>query len=313
MKRPHAQEYHSSHEEIASFIEGSTGEIDTMRIRAHLQSCDRCLEAYHYAVRYRGMHDDLPADDAPSREAVRAAKAIAQRDYLRDNLDRRGKRRWIATLTPAGRVAFSAAAVAVFAAAVLWLRPIAMGEDFDPYSQELTPVTAAMVTASERGQLVLPGVEGSLGSAPATVRSGPAQITRRLDNALAKLAIAYNDGDLESDEAQWLIGGYLATGQLENARVYLEDARGRYPDDRDLVVLEGLLAFGRDDLDGAAGHFESVLREEPGNAVAAFNLAVVKMESGSTTEARELLERVQNLVPDDSPLAARAGTALAGL
>ena len=105
MKRPHAPEYHSSYEEIASFIEGSTGEIDTMRIRAHLQSCDRCLEAYRYSVRYRGMHDDLPADDAPSREAVLAAKAIAQRDYIRENYNRRGKRRWIANLTPAGRVA----------------------------------------------------------------------------------------------------------------------------------------------------------------------------------------------------------------
>jgi hypothetical protein len=312
MKRSRAKVYHASHEEIASFIEGSTGEIDTMRIRAHLQSCDRCLDAYRYAVRYRGMHDDLPASDAPSREAVRAAKAIAQRDYLRDNYDRRGKRRWIANLTPAGRVAFSAAAVAVFAAAVFWLRPFALGDGFDPYSQELTPVTTAMVTASERGQLVLPGVENDLGSAPATVRSGVARITRPLDNALAKLAVAYNDGALASEEAQWLIGGYLATGQTENARVYIEDAHGRYPDDRDLLVLEGMLAFGQDDLERAAELFESVLQEEPDNVVAAFNLAVVKMESEDDAAARELFERVRDLAPE-SPLAARAGAALAGI
>jgi tetratricopeptide (TPR) repeat protein len=304
--------YHASHEEIASFIAGSIGEIDRARVRVHLECCEGCREAYRYAVRYRGMHNGVPADDAPSIQALRAAKAIAERDYLRTNANRRGTRRWVAGLGPAGRAVLTAAVVVVFVLAVVWLRPISMDGDFDLHSEALFPITDAMVTASQRNPLVLPGVQQELGVVPATLRSGPVTVTRRLDNSLSRLALAYNAGSLSGDEAQWLIGGYVATGQIANARIFIEDARERYPEDTDLVVLEGILAYGADDLERAAALFESVLEEDEGDAVAAFNLAVVKEEAGETSDARDWFERVRDLA-SGSPLAARAEAALTGI
>jgi tetratricopeptide (TPR) repeat protein len=308
MKRPHSRHYHPSQEEIASFIEGSSGEFESGRIRDHIASCARCLEAYRYAVRYRGMHEDVPATVTPSDRALRAAKSIAEVEHLHTGDDRREKRRWIPGLGPAGRIAMSAAVVAVFAAALIWLRPVPRAEGFDPRAGEIVPVTEAMEVASERNPWVLPGIEGDL-SEPVVLRSGPVTITRELDYALSKLAVAYNDGSLASDEAQWLIGGYIATGQIENARVYLADAIERYPSDLDLIVLEGVLAYCADDLSKAAESFAFVLGEEEHHIVAAFNLAMVEKETGNAAKARECFERVRRLGPD-RPLAKRAEVAL---
>lgn len=305
MKRPHTHPYHLPHEEIATFIDGTVGEIDKARIRVHLQSCADCREAYRYAVRFRGSHDGLPVDESPSAEVVAAAKAIAERSprqRRRANRDRRRTPR----LNPAGRAVVAAAVVAVFVAAVLWLRPIpAM---FDPYSVELAPVTRAMITASERNPLVLPGVENDIDPSPATLRSGPAPISRELDNSLSVLAVAYNGESISKHEVQWLIAGYLATGQLENARVYITNARARYDNDTDLMILEGVLAYNDSDLERALGMFEAVLERNPGDVVAVFNLAVVASEMDDE-RAKSMFERVLDLAPG-SPLARRARTML---
>lgn len=304
MKRPHTHPYHLPQEEIASFIDGTVGEIDKARIRVHLQSCADCLESYRYAVRYRGAHDGMPADDTPSAEALSAARTIAERNQRQGLTVGRPRWRRLPRLNPVGRVVFSTTAAAVFVAAAFSLRPGPSGDAFDPYSEGLAPVTRAMITASERNPLVLPGVENDLGPTPATLRSGPAPITRRLDNSLSVLAVAYNDESVSSDEAQWLIGGYLATGQIENARVYIANARVRYAEDSDLVILEGILAYNDNDLEVARGIFETVLKRDSENVVAVFNLAVVVSEM-SDARAGSLFERVIKLAPGSS-LAGRA-------
>lgn len=312
MKNSDDQAYHLSHEEIASFAEGATGEIDSLRVRAHLQGCNFCLDAYRFVVRYRGAHDELPPEDAPGHEALRAAREIARSNTGSGRHDRRGKKVWVGRLNPAGRALVASAVVTVFIAAAVWFRPLPGGEVFDPNAEGLAPVTRAMAVASGRGQMVLPGVEGILKAAPPVVRSGSAPITRELDNALARLAVAYNDGSLASDEAQWLIGGYLASGQNENARVYIEDACRRYPGDLDLLVLDGVLSYGDDDLERASAQFEAVLAGDGKHAVAAFNLAVVRAEQGDPAGARLLYERVRDEM-SGSPLAARATSALYNL
>jgi len=311
MSQSENNNYHPSYEEIASFIEGSMGEIDEARIRVHLDCCDGCLETYRYAVRFTGTNEGLSLGDSPGKEAVRTAKAVAERQYKHKHFDRRRKRRWLSGLTPAGRTLVATAIVAVFVVAVVWLRPMP-GGGFDPYSDSMVQVTDALVTASERNPLVIPGVESEISSAPATVRSGPAPVTPSLDNTLSTLATRYNEGKVSADEAQWLIGGYLATGQLENARVYLEDAVTRYPGDPDIRVLEGMLAWSGNDVERAIDRFESALREDNIHLTATFNLATVKMETGDVDTARQLFERVIQMAPD-SPLAVRAKTGLSKL
>jgi tetratricopeptide (TPR) repeat protein len=148
-------------------------------------------------------------------------------------------------------------------------------------------------------------VEECLAPEHPVLRSGPATITRTLDHALSKLAIAYNDGSLTKHKTQWLIGGYLATGQIENARVYITDARERFPDDPDFKILDGVLAYSDGDLDRAAGLFEAALEKDADNVAVVFDLAVVESERGNAEKARELFERVRRIAPG-SPMAIRA-------
>ena len=63
------------------------------------------------------------------------------------------------------------------------------------------------------------------------------------------------------------------------------------------------------DLGRAEGSFEAVLTADAGNALAAFNLAVVRAESGDPAGARLLFSRVQELAPG-STLAGRAAIAV---
>lgn len=302
--------YHPSPEEIAAFVDGALGEIDEARVRVHVECCENCLETYRYAARFAGSHAGVVFDDSPGAEAVRAAKALAGRRRHRRAAARTGVGRWMAGLTPAGRAVAATAVVVVFMAVAIWLWPA--GGGFDPWSDSMAPVTDAMVHASERNPLVIPGAESEISAAPATVRSGPAPVTRSLEEALSAMAIEYNRGANSPDEAQWLIGAYLATGQLVNARVYLEDAGRRYPDDPDIKTLEGILAWSDSDLGRAADLFESVLDDEPEHLTALYNLAVVKKESRDNEGAREMFERVRELAPA-SPLAARAYTELSTL
>jgi tetratricopeptide (TPR) repeat protein len=264
------------------------------------------MDSYRYAARFTGANEGLVLDDAPDAATVGAVKALAGGP---NRPARTGWRR-LAGLTPAGRTAVAAAIVTVFVAAVLWLRP--GGGEFDPYSDALAPVTDALINASERNPLIIPGVEDEISTAPAAVRSGPAPVTRSLDEALSALAIEYNRGANSPDEAQWLIGAYIATGQLVNARVYLEDASRRYPSDPDVTVLAGMLAWSDSDLGRSAELFSVALEAEPNHPTALYNLAVVRLESGDTEGARELLERVTRLLPD-SPLSSRAGQVLSKL
>jgi hypothetical protein len=310
MNKSENNHYHPSYEDIAAFVDESLGEIDEARIRVHLDCCERCVETYRYAVRFTGMHAGVSVDDSPGREAIRAAKAVAGRQYRRHNFERRGRRKWLAGLTPAGRRMVAFALVAVFVAVVLWLRPMAPG--FDPHSDSLAPVTQALVSASSRQPLVIPGVESEIGPGPAPVRSGPITLSTSLDRSLTELATRFTDNSLSGAETRWLIAGYLATGQIENARAFIEDARTRRPEDRDLVVLEGILAYSDNDLRRSAELFESVLRENDRHPTALFNLAVVMQETGEQDRARELFERVERLVPD-TPLAARAKLSLSQL
>jgi hypothetical protein len=308
MSTSDSEYYHVSHEEIAAFVDGSLGEIDEARIRVHLDCCDRCMDNYRYAARFTGMSAGVIPIDSPGKEAVRAAKAVVERRYRRGRRGSRAGGRWLAGLSPVARTLAAAVVVAVFVAVVVWLRPGA-GGGFDPWSDSMSPVTDALVNASERNPLVFPGVETEISSAPAVVRSGAAPLTPSLDETLSGLAADYNEDKVSVEEARWLAGGYLATGQLDNARVYLEDALTRFPADRDIRVLAGMLAWSANDLGRATDLLESVVEEEPDHTTAVFNLAIVKKETGDRETARDLFEKVRLLAPG-SPLAVRADTEL---
>jgi tetratricopeptide (TPR) repeat protein len=306
MKKPDVgTSFHPGHEVLTAFIEGSTGEIDEARVQAHLACCESCVAAYDYAVEHRGTRDRIEPELAPSRLALLTAEAVAKRDYQRARFDPHGWRGRMMRIGPIGRAAIAVVVIAIVAAAGL----LPVGRGFDPRSHTLSPITDAMIAASQRGPLVLPGIEDALGSDPLRVRSGPVSVTVALQESLTKLAEAYYRGKLSPDEARWLISGYLVCGKSDKARSTLEGARRRYPYDVDLAALEGVLAYREYGPDVSAEWFEWVLQGDPDNRVALYNLAAVTGELGDTERARELLQRLIEIAPD-SPLGRRAAEAI---
>jgi len=282
---------------LAALIEGTLGEIDTACTRAHLSTCGLCLEAYEFAVRSRVAGVDQ-AGPAPSQAALRVAKQIAENGYRRTNFDRRGRGRWLAGIGPMGRFGVATAVIAMFVAAVFWLRPVSdHGVGFDPRSELHAPIATAMVDASSRQPIVFPGTEDDLAQSTTAYRSGPVKVTASLEKSLAALAELYTGGQASSDETQWLIGGYLATGQLSNARIYLDDARRRFDNATDFLLLDGLLAYHESRLEEARSSLETLVAADSPPVVAVFDLGVVLWEVGEREAARARFKEVIDLAP----------------
>jgi Flp pilus assembly protein TadD len=125
-----------------------------------------------------------------------------------------------------------------------------------------------------------------------------------LTASFARLAEYYNKQSMTADVAYWLIGGYVATGQTENAGAYLNEALAMYPRDLRLRMLAGILAYKQSDLDGAEHSFRSVVDADLNDGVAHFNLGVVLMQQGRTEEAMPVFDRAADLLRG-TPLAGR--------
>lgn len=296
---------HPPIEDIAAFIDNSLGEIETVRIRAHLATCEECLEAYEHAVRML-----LPEHGASlsgvNPDALNRGKRIAEEHLRNPNLGPAAKRSRWTRMGKGGRVAVAATIVTLFAAGVLWLRPGTPPTGVDPAGAgTLKAVHSALRLASERGSVVFPGVESSFVPGKAPLRSGPVAVSTELEKSLLVLTTRAHEGRLDEEGANALIGGFIATGQFDNAHTYLAKALKRFPNDSRLVMLGALLAYYESRLGEARDALSRVVANHPDNILAAFNLAVVLSEMGSDDEARKQFERVIAQAPD-GPLAERA-------
>jgi anti-sigma factor RsiW len=120
VKRSRGRPYHLTRQDIASFAGGNAERLESLRIRAHLEGCDDCMDAYRVAVRHRDAGGSLPMDVAPSPTERRAVAATARRDYARRNRGRRGRRR-LTPVNPLVRKLLWVALVALAVAVVVFL------------------------------------------------------------------------------------------------------------------------------------------------------------------------------------------------
>jgi Flp pilus assembly protein TadD len=203
---------------------------------------------------------------------------------------------------------FAAAAIALTAFGV-WQSGLRMGGNrYDPY---LSPLRQAAFSASVEGSIVLPGTEEAAAMTSPLHRSGYVPADETIASALSQLTRAYRD-DANPEVAQWLISGYLATGELEQARLFAEDARLRFSDDARFLVLDAIVAYRSGELDRAERLLQTALETEPQNGAALLNLALVQYESGRLDSARRTLELVRSQFAG-SPLEARAETLISDL
>ncbi len=299
-------ELHLTDEQLAALADGSMTETDRALLQEHVRTCNFCHDSYLDTVRYRAM---LVADASIFRApdaVVRLARSIpSRRSEVRPSTRTESRRRWFAPPALAGY----AAAALVVAAVAMWQAGIRPGGNrYDAY---FSPLQQAAANASNEGSIILPGTEETAAAASTLHRSGIVPVDETIASALAQLTRAYRE-DANPEVAHWLISGYLATGDLEQARLFAQDARLRFSGDARFLVLDAIVAYRSEEFERAERLLQAALDADPNNGAALLNLALVQYETGRVESARRTLELVRSQFPG-SPLEARAQTLISGL
>jgi hypothetical protein len=306
---------HLADVEIMSLLEGSLGEGDRARAKAHLRCCARCSESYRDSAVVRGLWVDDEAAFSPTGElaaTARAALRLQPEGTVREtdirqapHSRRRPYRRWVFA---------TAAAVAAIVVGLVWLPRHGDGPGMGPPIDAgvLSPVRTAIEAVSARGEFVLPGGERALGALSPVYRSGFVPLSDSLSLSMERLRQSFQEGDSSPDLARWLIGAYIATGQMAAARDLAGHPLVSESSDWRVVVMKALVAHMEGDRGEAEALLRGVLESDPDNPVALIDLAVVLSEEGREDEARNILTRVSE-AHAGTPLATRAMTILSRL
>jgi len=285
---------HISPKVMAELVDGASRR-DRDALLQHLASCHPCAALYAELIGHRANFIGQPEMTAPTdwvRLGLLVPAGVADRERAPAPVSRRrGRRLALPRLAVAGLLA------AVIAAAV-WLRP---------QRQPTHPAfVAEIATTTERQMAAEPfdvAYSDQVEAGGATVRGGESETTE-LSESLPRLADYYNDEAMTAEVAYWLIGGYIATGQMRNAEVYLHEALALFPGDARIHQVAGILAYKQSDLVGAEQNFRAALDADPQNGVACFNLGVVLMEQRQFDAARPVIARAKGLLRG-TPLADR--------
>ncbi|HEX6791865.1 MAG TPA: tetratricopeptide repeat protein [Candidatus Krumholzibacteria bacterium] len=292
-------ELHLTDAQLAALVDESLGDSERAFLVEHLRSCEPCHAAYRDTVRYRAI---LLSDSTVFR-APDAVVDLARRVARPAAPAREPRMRWFEPRLVAG---LTAAAVVVIAG-VAWYTHHQPAS----YSEYLPPLKQAAAVATADGSIVLPGVEEVVAATSTEHRTGFVQPDDAITAALAGLTAAYRDHP-NPDVAHWLISGCLATGDVETSRLYIQDARLRFPEDTRFLVLDAIVAYRTSDMARAENLLRTALDANPHDGAALLNLALVQYESGQLDSARRTLQMVQTQFAG-SPLEARATTLISDL
>lgn len=297
---------HPTDEELACFIDGSCSEHDRTRIAKHLRSCSRCSEAYREAVLYKGLWRNGASDFEPSEESIELARQVPEPTHDRKTIPVvEPPVRWF-SFRPLHRRTIAIAASVIIIAAIGISYQLVNREGTSVFEQtHIAPVREAVEQASMNGRLVIPGGERLIGRVPEAYRSGYVRVNDSLGTALAYFAREFRDDKGSRAVMYWLLGGYIATGQINTARDLASDALETYPDDIDIMNLEAIISYLEGDTTSCERTLQRIIEREPDNPYANLNLAVLLSERGQDEVALVLLEKVIR-AHGDSPFSTRA-------
>jgi tetratricopeptide (TPR) repeat protein len=299
-------ELHLTDEQLASLADDSLSSTDRGLLREHLRSCPSCHEAFRDTVRYRAMLlSDASIFRAPDN-ALRVARQIGEVRRRRPEPRTFPGLRWL--MTP-GALAGATAAALIVTGVALWHNSGRSGSS--EYDQFFAPIQVAAAHASSEGSILLPGAEDSTPATSAVYRTGRVEPSEAIDNALDELMRAHKNRP-NPEVAHWLITGCLATGDVERAAIYAQDARLRFPEEIRFTVLDAIVAYRSEEMERAERLLQSALTNDPENGAAMLNLALVQYEMGRLEAARSTLEMVRTHFPG-SPLETRAAVLISDL
>jgi hypothetical protein len=214
------------------------------------------------------------------------------------------------------RAAIAAVSVVIVTAA-LWygVGILERSRHPDLSAEVLRPIELAAGEFSRVGEVVLPGAESYLGKDGPVFRSLNGRASQLLASSLKDLVEKFLGGSQSPDVAYWLVAGYLSSGDLRTASVYVTAARERFPKEPRLQILDAMTAYFRADF----ARSESLLRDVihtgvdgPLAGIADVDLALVLRDQGRIAEARTLLLSVAER-RDSGPLAERGRELAASL
>jgi hypothetical protein len=292
---------HIGADEVGQLLEGRLGEIERAEILAHLQTCRQCVEFYLDSAAEFGFQrvGDIPVWSTRKTKSPvgLGMQAPAQGDAAR--VRGAGVERVSGPGLRAGwKIRAGAVAVSIVVViAVLWYGAGVLERSrFSRVSSEvLRPIQTAAGEFSRVGEVVLPGGESYIGESGPVFRSLNGRAEESLALSLKDLLGRFLGGSRSADVAYWLVAGYLSSGDVRTAAVYVRAARERFPDDPRLNVLDATVAYFRRDFARSESLLRDVVKAQPDDplaAIAQINLALALRDQGKLTEAREILRSV---------------------
>ena len=284
--------------EVMAELADDTPRPDRDALLQHVASCGQCAAVYAELVHHRANFiggDGVATTNADwVRLGLEIPESVAARTSRSSEPPLRDHRRSIRVLLPV-------AVVVIAIATGVWLS--------QPRHRAHPSFVVDTAHAVEQRMAEEPldvAYSTLVATSGATVRNGGSEAIE-LSTSLAKLADYYNHERMTADVAYWLIGGYIATGQMRNAEVYMGEALEKFPADGRMHRLAGILAYKQSDLAVAEQHFRAAIEATPRDGIAWFNLGTLLTEQDRLEEAGPALSKAGELLRG-TPLASRAST-----
>lgn len=251
-------ESHPDWNQLAALADGGPAAVPD-EVLAHLAVCPACSAAWGAAVEQR--HHELAAGQ-------HRRGGLTGRPWFRRHL------------------AWEAGGVAAAALLLFILLP---KQGVRPEAGVAESAVLGQLGELSQVGLVYPKVD-RFGAAPRTEYRAGARPDADLD--LSLWAERFRRDPTDTLAAFWLAAGHLGQGRLEQADDVLRHALNHAPRANELRHLAVITAYRRNDLAAASRDLDLLLQEYPDDRLAAFNRAVIAIESGRAVDVCAVLAQV---------------------